>query len=95
MDDKLINELLLILKGNTGFLHEIKWDHIKAFKELIAENKKLKETKNKFMDKHYSCEAVITMLVELKEYKDKFGKDEKYLERQPIAWNRARRLIGK
>ncbi len=44
-------------------------------------------------EKLYSFEAVLTMLVELKEHKDKHGKDEKYLIHQPIAWENAFRLL--
>ncbi len=40
-------------------------------------------------EKLYAFEAVLTMLVELKEHKDNNGKDEKYLKHQPIAWNNA------
>lgn len=38
-------------------------------------------------------ECVLYNLVKLKEYKDKHGKDERYLEEQPRLWKQARLLL--
>lgn len=34
-------------------------------------------------------------LVEVKEHKDKYGKDEWYNDAQPMAWEQARKALGK
>lgn len=39
-------------------------------------------------------EIVLQNLVDLKDYKDENGKDKYYLEQQPIAWAKARILLG-
>lgn len=38
---------------------------------------------------------VLFELVSLKKWKDEFGKDEWYLEKQPIAWKKAQKLLEK
>lgn len=44
---------------------------------------------------HYDeLEDTLTRLVELKEYRDKFGKTEHYTKERPILWDKARRLIN-
>lgn len=53
-------------------------DIVKQFFEIQAlqqENKRLREA--------------LQNLVDLKAYKDKYGKDEGYYERQPVAWHLA------
>jgi len=47
------------------------------------------------VDLNYSLIDLLSILVELKDHKDKFGKDEYYLENQPIAWANARNLLNK
>ncbi len=54
-------------------------------------NDKIKELE----DTHYRFVAVLTILLELKDHKDAFGKDEHYLMNQPIAWANARNLLNK
>ena len=36
---------------------------------------------------------ILTRLVDLKDYKDKYGKDEHYLREQPVLWEKARTLL--
>ena len=36
---------------------------------------------------------ILTRLVDLKEYKDKYGKDEHYLQEQPLLWEKAKTLL--
>ena len=38
--------------------------------------------------------AALEFLVQVKDHKDKFGKDEWYKTNQPIAWECARRAIS-
>lgn len=38
-------------------------------------------------------ESALTELIQVKEWKDKYGKDEHYLKAQPIAWGNAKRLF--
>lgn len=36
------------------------------------------------------CIEALKELVRLKDYKDKYGKDEHYVVEQPLAWDKAR-----
>lgn len=38
---------------------------------------------------------VLEELVSLKKWKEEFGKDEWYLQKQPIAWNNAKKVLEK
>ena len=45
------------------------------------------------LDEVKPIESALKALVELKDYKDEFGKTTYYIQRQPVVWNDARRAI--
>ena len=45
------------------------------------------------LDEVKPIELALKALVELKDYKDEFGKTTYYIQRQPVVWNDARRAI--
>jgi len=49
--------------------------------------------RNATQDEAKPIESALKALVELKDYKDEFGKTAYYIQRQPIVWNDARRAI--
>lgn len=57
---------------------------------LAAESKRTDDYCRRWLD----TRAALAELVRLKEYKDKFGKTPGYIERQPAAWDEARRVLN-
>ena len=56
----------------------------------------LKPIENRYVlteEELYELIRPLDLLVQLKEYKEAFGKDEYYLKIQPKTWERARKLI--
>lgn len=70
--------------------------HPKLPRQYIDEIKKLKKDNEKLKNRitllHIGFNALVT-LVDLKKYKDKFGKNPIYLERQPQIWEMAKKAI--
>ena len=58
---------------------------------LEEENKNLQAKCDAMSD----AVAVLVLLVDLKSYKDKLGKTEKYKIAQPVLWNEARESLSK
>ena len=54
----------------------------------------LKATAN-LMANSYELLQALHELIQVKEWKDKYGKDEHYLKAQPTAWNNAKEVLEK
>jgi len=54
----------------------------------------LKATAN-LMANSYELLQSLQELFQVKEWKDKYGKDEQYLKLQPIAWSNAQKVLEK
>ena len=54
----------------------------------------LKATAN-LMANSYELLQALHELIQVKEWKDKYGKDEHYLKAQPTAWNSAKEVLEK
>ena len=54
----------------------------------------LKATANLMANSHELLEALYE-LISLKKWKDEFGKDEWYSEKQPLAWDNAQKVLEK
>jgi len=67
-------------KGNSLLEHKEQSD------EIVFKNAKLISSAPKLLEALYE-------LVSLKKWKDEFGKDEWYLEKQPLAWDNAQKVL--
>ena len=54
----------------------------------------LKATAN-LMANSYELLQALQELLQVKEWKDKYGKDEQYLKAQPVAWSNAQKVLEK
>jgi hypothetical protein len=66
--------------GRVEHEKELKQEAREMIHELSKENEQLR-----------NC---LENLVQLKEWKDKYGKDEHYLINQPRAWDRAKEILN-
>jgi hypothetical protein len=64
-----------------GTLHPIIVEEISRLHKIAERCKKL--------------ESALEELIQVKDYKDKHGKDEQYKSAQPIAWKNAREALNK
>ena len=48
-----------------------------------------------YKDKVEELETALEELIQVKEYKDKYGKDQRYEEAKEYAWNNAKRVLNK
>ena len=55
---------------------------------------KLKATANLISNSYYLLQALHELL-QIKEWKDKNGKDKHYLKAQPLAWSNAKKILEK
>ena len=55
----------------------------------------LEEGSEAWKAEYDNCRSILTTLVDLKELKDKYGKTGLYNERQPLAWDAAKKFLEK
>jgi hypothetical protein len=75
-----INEDIYSLETIAGTLMMRRSEFMKAVDGLQSENERLRE--------------VLENLIQLKDWKDKYGKDEHYTKHQPAAWDAARAALN-
>ena len=69
---------------------------LKIFNRQKLQDKiaKLQSELTQLREERNELRSVLSDLVQLKDWKDKYGKDEHYLNAQPGAWESARKAIG-
>lgn len=95
MNDKIAKQIFKEIAGkNMVYYNEdaFKNTHNTLYRTIllsIKEAYRIGEEKNK--------EALDTLneLVQVKEWKEKYGKDAQYLKAQPIAWSNAEKVLKK
>ena len=80
LQDKLDAASIVVADGKGGFYAMLHKSDVENIAKLITP------------DNSEALEA-LKDLVQLKEWKDRFGKDEHYLQHQPIAWKNAVMVI--
>lgn len=102
LDSQVFNEASAFKDFKKDFPHTYKaivkamqeyGNQLVGDKDLIIQG--LEEGSEQWQSEYNFCRAILKELVQLKEIKDKDGKTEDYLKRQPLVWQAAKDFLSK
>jgi len=88
---RIIPNIIDIMENGIGYQFTNVW---KQSASLQSENERLKEQiEGMKRDNGYLLES-LQELIQVKDWKDKYGKDEHYIKAMPLAWKNAKELVS-